>query len=427
MAQEFNIFKALRQQNLWPTLHAAVDVYQRRRAASADHYELIWRLIHMTECMIITLAAAAISRLRVSNSKDDYLKLRERCYGVAWNSTEDSIDRRVGALDGSIEQWVEILRYVSSLKDTDGSHFISALKRFLIGQEEQAGDGLVDLTRFVRAWSLACDVPTSILAKAVSALDAFRAVNTFRNRFAHVPFPYDQIQCIYQELEECTFKLYEIEPSPTNARSCLCGSFAIGESVLKGPGHGKMPDSWVKVEHESFVWGDRESQEIWEARPFIFLDKMMRPYLLSRLKDEAGLWEYTRYLAESNAIYNLTGPELFKLLPRPAGSEYARERAVAEESAEVETEAVTPSHVEVNTRSDAIEAMKRRQFEPAISYWEVDLDKHRDYHTGWLRLGFCQRELGVDLSETDTQRAMDLFTEAPPDYRIVIRPETSYE
>ena len=71
MVQEPFIFRALRQQLLWPSIHAAVDVYQRRRAAAADHYELIWRLVHICECTVITLAAASISRLRdIGNGQD---------------------------------------------------------------------------------------------------------------------------------------------------------------------------------------------------------------------------------------------------------------------------------------------------------------------------------------------------------------------
>src|ERR1035441_8566033 len=108
MAQEQFIFRALRQQLLWPSIHAAVDVYQRRRASNADNYELIWRLIHICECTIITLASAAISRVRHLGKNQEFLELRERCYGITWNATEASLEKGPGALDGSIDKWIEL-------------------------------------------------------------------------------------------------------------------------------------------------------------------------------------------------------------------------------------------------------------------------------------------------------------------------------
>jgi hypothetical protein len=119
MAQEQFIFRALRQQMLWPSIHSAVEVYQRRRASAADYYELIWRLIHICECTVITLASASISRLREMGENQEYLKLRERCYGITWNSTEASLEKGLGSLDGSIDKWIEIIQYVSGLDIED--------------------------------------------------------------------------------------------------------------------------------------------------------------------------------------------------------------------------------------------------------------------------------------------------------------------
>ena len=103
MSQEPQIFRALRQQMLWPPLHAAVDVYQKRRASNADDYELIWRLIHICECTVVTLASAASSRISSLAKEAEYPKLRERCHGVAW-SNDGSFDRVQGAVDGSVDK-----------------------------------------------------------------------------------------------------------------------------------------------------------------------------------------------------------------------------------------------------------------------------------------------------------------------------------
>ena len=114
-------------------------------------------------------------------------------------------------------------------------------------------------------------------------------------------------------------------PTAANDESILSGSLALKDSILRGAGYRDTPDTWQAVEHETFVWGKKGDLEFWDARPFIFLDKMMRPYLLSRLKNEAGSWEYTRYLAEANAVYSVSDPDLLKLLPRPEESDYRKD------------------------------------------------------------------------------------------------------
>jgi tetratricopeptide (TPR) repeat protein len=398
---------------LWPSIHAAVDVYQRRRSADADHYELIWRLVHICECTVVTLAAAAVSRLRQMDRKPEFLKLRERCYGITWNSTEASLDKGIGALDGSIDKWIEIVQYVPGL-DVKSSKFLTALQKLLVGAKNEASTdstNCIDLAPLVRAWGRACDVPPSVIPEKVSVKDAFQAINSFRNRFAHVPFPYDQIQDIYRELETCTFRLFEISPTAANDESPLSGSLALKDSLLQGAGHRNTPEGWTAVDCETFVWGKKGTQESWDARPFIFLDKMMRPYLLSRLKNEAGSWEYTRYLAEANAVYSLNKSDLLKLLPRPDESDYHKDEPPPKE-VKSSNDAVIHGVPGIYGREEAFAAVRRRDFDPAIQFWKSEVESNPDYHSGWHRLGYAQREHGVDLMDAEPQKAAQLLKES---------------
>jgi hypothetical protein len=386
-------------------------------------------LIHICECTIITLASAAISRVRHLGKNQEFLKLRERCYGITWNATEASLEKGPGALDGSIDKWIEIIQYVANCP-IDGSRFVSACQSFLIGAKaETSSEGrsyYIDLAPLVRAWSRACDVPPNVDAGRVSVKDALQAINSFRNRFAHVPFPYDQVQEVYRELEICTFTLFEIPPTAANDESPLSGSFALKDSLLRGAGYRNTPEPWQPVEREAFVWGGKNfDQEVWDARPFVLLDKMMRPYLLSRLKNEAGSWEYIRYLAEANAVYGLSDPDLLKLLPRPAESDY---RIHKEEEEVLPVAAVQtgsgpslPVRPPITTREEAFAAGRDRDFEPAIEFWKKEVQQKPYYHSGWQRLGFLQREYGVDLMDTDQGLAEKLlrdsvasFTQATP-------------
>ncbi len=430
MPQEPTIFKALRQQLLWPSIHAAVDVYQRRRASAADHYELIWRLIHICEASVITLAAAAITCLRETGKAPEYLKLRERCYGIGWNPTEGSLEKGLGALDGSIDKWIEIVQHVGTFS-IDGSGFLSALQTFLSGAPTPPGNGpdshQIDLKPLVIAWSRACEVPPSVLPENVSVKDALQAINSFRNRFAHIPFPYDQLQEIYRELESCTFRIFEVPPAPTAGGSPLSGSFAVKDSILRGPGYWKTPETWQSVGNESFVWGEGTEAETWDARPFVFLDKMMRPYLLSRLKNEAGSWEYTRYLAEANAVYTLTNVDLLKLLPPPVESDYHKEEPLP--SAVTPVDAQSPAlKAPINSREEAFAAVRQRDFEPAIEFWRSEVSRRQNYHSGWQRLGFAQREYAVDLFDSDAERARELLDESVVSFtRAIGHQDPQYE
>jgi hypothetical protein len=404
MPQEPYIFRALRQQMLWPSIHAAVDVYQRRRASAADHYELIWRLIHICECTVITLAAAAISRLRLVGQNQEYLKLRERCYGITWNTTEASLEKGLGALDGSIDKWIEIIQYVPGL-NVEGSGFLAALRGFLVGTGLE-----VDLAPLVRAWGRACDVPPSVLPEKVNVKDAFQAINSFRNRFAHVPFPYDQVQEIYREIENCTFSIFELPPTAANNESPLSGCFALKDSILQGAGYCKpLNDAWQAVENETFVW-NKTQPETWDARPFVFLDKMMRPYLLSRLKNDVGSWEYVRYLAEANAVYGVNNPDLLKLLPRPEEGDYRKDEPP--QDAVVARDAMPQAETTITRREEAVAAIRRRDFEPAIRFLKTEVAQRHNYHSGWQRLGYAQREYGVDLMDAEPERAEQLLRES---------------
>jgi len=416
--QEPQIFRALGQNLLWPSVHAAVDVYQRRRASAppADHYELIWRIIHICESTVITLASASIARLRSLGRDEEFLRLRERCYGVTWNSAEASLEKGQGALDGSIDKWIEILQFVSGL-DVGGSGFLTALKGFLVGPPNSGEDNCrIDLTPFARAWGRACDVPANVAQENATAKDTFQVINSFRNRIAHVPFPYDQLQEIFAALEECVFRLFELPPPAANTASPLTGSFAQKGSLLRGSGYRDTPASWQDTESVSFVWNIKENEEIWDARPFVFIDKMMRPYLLTRLKNDVGSWEYTRYLAEANAVYGVNDPSLLKLLPRPEEAEYPeaqKDGAHIGEAAPVQGagEPVAVSEPQLG-REEALAAVRRRDFRPAIEFWTQVVNTRHNYHSGWLRLGFAQRELGVDLMDTDREEAERLLRES---------------
>lgn len=110
---------------------------------------------------------------------------------------------------------------------------------------------------------------------------------------------------------------------------------------------------------------------------------MMRAYVLTRLKNPDGIWEYTRYLAESNAVVERNAPELLENLPRPLISEY--------NGSEPQRALTLPEHdttatQRADTMDDAIAAIRERDFDRAITFFEEYLEKQPNYHVGWLRV-----------------------------------------
>jgi hypothetical protein len=454
MAEETTLQRAHRQSQLWPPIYAAVDVFFRRRASGAEPYELTWRLIHVWECVVLTLAQTAISRLMADKDrrKEELRIIREKCYGVGWESSEATIKRRTGAFDGSMDKWIEVLEYVSTV-NTDGSGYVTSLGKFLNGKSEaDAQDGIaaIDLGPFTSAWARACDVPSGLSREKVIIKNAFKVVNGFRNRLAHVPFPYDPISDVYQGLLTCTEQLFGAEPKPTGPCGALSGCIGFRGHVIKGA----IPreSSLVGMADGPLFISDfadkGECGEKWEAKLFIYIDKMLRPYILTRLKDEAGLWEYTRYLAESNAVVTVQEPAYLSYFAIPSDPEYQVESEEALSSAET-CPSVTekPELGESKGKEPVVASMeavnraiRNREFPSAIKYLEDLLQRRGDYHVGWLRLGHAKREYAVDLHSKELeadekqsdgihqllQSSLDDFTKAQGHVSAQYRAEAHY-
>jgi hypothetical protein len=411
MAEETTLQRAYRQSQLWPPIYAAVDVFLRRRASGAEPYELTWRLIHVWECVVLTLAQSAISRLMAEKDerKEELRIIREKCYGVGWESSEATIKRRTGAFDGSMDKWIEVLEYVSTVS-ANGSDYLSSLSQFLNGKSGgDAQDTLctVDLAPFTSAWARACDVPPGLSREKVIVKNAFRVVNGFRNRLAHVPFPYDPISDVYQSLLTCTEQLFAAEPKPTSRQGALAGCIGFRRHVIKGatPRESALFDA---ADDPLFIFDFAEKgecREKWNAKLFIHIDKMLRPYILTRLKDEEGWWEYTRYLAESNAVVTVQEPAYLSYFAVPSDPEYLMEseetpscvETCPSVSEEQEPGGSKGKELAVANMGDVNWAIRIREFAPAIEYLENLLEKRQDYHVGWLRLGHAKREYAVDL------------------------------
>jgi len=308
-----------------------------------------------------------------------------------------------------MDKWIEILEYVSTI-DANDSCYLTSLKHFLNGRSCPDGEDsitTIDLTSFMSAWARACDIPSGLSRDKVTIKNALKVVNSFRNRLAHVPFPYDPISDVYRGLESCTEQLFSAYPKPTSENGTLSGSIGYRGQVIKGSTPLQSPLA-EPLDSAVFIFGFKDKglwTEKWDANLFIHIDTMLRPYILTRLRDDAGLWEYTRYLAESNAVVTIQKPDYLEQLPIPSERDYLSESEgepsviestlVAKEG--TETEVSEHEELVVKSMGDANWAIRTRMFAPAIKFLEELLENRQDYHVGWLRLGHAKREFAVDL------------------------------
>ena len=433
MATESALDKVYRQQRLWPQIHAAADVFLKRKAAKAEPYELTWRLIHLWESVVVTLAEVVTARLKTLDDRvDDVLAIREKCFGRTWNEGDSAVEKGIGALDGSIDRWIEILDYVANV-DPGDSPFLRSLVAFLtscppdpVVPDSAQGSSLIDVTPVIEAWRRACDVPAGLKAEPVAVKMSLKVVNSFRNRFAHVPFPYDVIQAVFAGLEDCTLSLFSAQPSPLSEGGTLSGAIAYDGHMIKGTSvikHAACPPD--AGPHFLFGLQKNCAVETWSAAPFVHVDKMIRPYVLTRMKDDAGLWEFTRFLAESNAVITIKKPELFEEFSIPSEEDYVAHDAPDDTAARPETDGVPQTsgiygpklatEPDVQNIGDASTAIRQRRFRSAIQFLERLVKERPQYHVGWLKLGVAKRELAVETRlnpgvQQDAQQEVTLAT-----------------
>lgn len=117
---------------------------------------------------------------------------------------------------------------------TSQSRFLEASKQFL-------ASGGMKLRSLIASWKQICDLPSEITSTdEFKVRETFRHINTFRNRFAHVPFPFEEMTELSGALADVTEQLFSIEPKPWQSfpddrrESPLCGAIEYRGRRLRG-------------------------------------------------------------------------------------------------------------------------------------------------------------------------------------------------
>jgi hypothetical protein len=413
-ANEFNL--------LWPPLAEALDTYLKRKDGEAEGFERTWRLIHIWEAIALSLGAAAATRVREADGDAaTFLRCRELYHGRKWDPLTSEFKAYSGALDGSASVRIDVLWEFGSREIA--LPFLEALRAFLTAE-------IVDLSSLVREWIRVCDAPPDARRQGPHQVrEALRHVNTLRNRFAHVPFPYDCMDGIADALEDVTGQVFGSDPAPWRTltkdekiESPLTGGIIYQGRLLRG-------NAWRRegppTDHQvAFVFPPVAKQarasEVWDASPFIFVDSMGRPHILTRaLSKTSGAIELTRFQAEANSVRVLEDARWDAAFPAPAREEYAVEEADESEAAGRTVEVPPPStggEAGAQQRrighDEALRLVRNEQFEPAIAYFAEVARAEPLYHIAWLRLGHAQRELAMRLRSSERDRALSLFSDS---------------
>ncbi len=420
-----NMEKAKENRLLWPPISDAVDTYLRRRASNADGYELTWRLVHVWEAIAATLSAAAVTRLREEPKFEPlYRRAREYYHGRFWDPIAQGFNRSQSGLDGSATRRIDVLWDISN-GDVSSSRFLTSLQSFLLAKE-------IDLSPLVKEWERICEVPDETKASGKFAVrEALRHVNTFRNRFAHVPFPYDVLRDVSDAYARVTEQLFSFAPAPFSSftqdeslESPLCGSILWKDRAMRGGENFRTVSEWPAGYGFSYPPIAKKSSpaESWSASPFVHVDSMLRPYVMTRLTSiTSGTWEFTRFRAEASSVIAIQNAEAVADLPAPTQAEYstpqdAADRAEAKEIEET-VQAQAPSSAtlaqdEPSSFDEALRFVRNEDFEPAIRYFQRYVEARPAYHIGWLRLGHAQRELAMRRRFADPEGAATLFDSA---------------
>lgn len=402
------IEKANTQGQMWPTIADAVDTMVRRRVSTGDSYERIWRAIHVWEAISTTLSAAAFSRLATSSPRPDdaWRRAREHWYGARWDPVTEQVQSEQAAADGSAAKRIDIVAEVARTEMGD-QPFVVALRAFLASRAP-------DLSALSKAWARACEVPREIVGQA-DALDMHKLLihlNTFRNRFAHVPFPYDPLEEIADALELVTDEAMRITLFERDSPYVFAGAFARRGTILIGTS--TRTSSLVDSEDPSFVFTPRgvnvakdiDGCESWPSHGFLFVDGMARPYLLTRLRDQSA--EYTRFKAEANAVVQRNSALFDVEVPNLSEADY---KSMSAETVELPKED-TASEVGGSDYGDAIQALREDRFVDAISVLRRITQLRPTYHVAWLKFGHAQRELAVRLRSERPNESVELLRDA---------------
>ncbi len=450
------------QYRLWTPIANAFDAYRRRLISEPTaFYEHTWRLIHIQESLVVTLGSALVTRLLhfwegEPSCIDDLNKLRKMVIDCLSN--------------GSIGGWIDILGRFGRLNSNKQPQcpFVASVKEYLEeiptthsnhSAKKQQGVPLAFLT----TWQSIAPVPSTYEDDELSRLGRFYAINSLRNKIAHVPISGDTFRKLHAGLRREVLSLltpsteWQAEPptaNPTitkwhpplrgqiaNKRSYVTGSGEYGQ--VRGIDDDKTYWEWQKIADENSAR--------WLASPFVYIDNDIKISLLFRLEGLSGEinedidGEYHRFAAEvepvreeliSQAIIKSWMPakipsSITEPLDSANGSEVITENVEVAEEPQLNPAEVEPYQL----RSKAEEAYKRRNYPQAVLFFDQLETLNEQQYTDVAKLhhgaALWRKANRYTLAKEDKikefERAIDLLEVASSHRDILYADDARYE
>jgi hypothetical protein len=304
---------------LWTPVANAYEAYRRRLIADPSSvYEHLWRLIHIHESLVVTLGAAFAGRL-LALWKDDPAtlteanRIRRKVTGLSSPTDPDSeLSNGDACLDGYIKPWIDLLKDFSSREIPNATPFCNAVAEYTNHKPDQP-------VAFLEGWKKISEVP-QVFSANLARIDRYDAINTLRNKLAHVPVPHKVLQELQWGLRQEILALLTPDYKSTNDsvasdfettkwHPVLRRRLLFGKHFVNGSAFGLLPSTEQDKSGDSlFYWqngNDSQNAEKWKISPFVRIDAELKVSLLFLLNDirndptsEDFKGEYHRFAAE---------------------------------------------------------------------------------------------------------------------------------
>lgn len=321
---------------LWTPIANALDAYKRRVAIEpgAD-YEHIWRLIHIQEALAVTLTSLMVTRLATvpEVGQDNLNSVREALTGLKQvNGSDDDIeDAEQSPWSGSIGSWIELLRRFGREPLVSGDPFLDDLSAYLTSTPDRE-------LAFASEWAKIAPVAATFRDAKLDRVGRLGAINSFRNKLAHVPIAQRLLSDLHSGLRVETFDgltdqfdpskhAAKLDFSATKFRTPLTGVLLRGRTFITGASEVGIDDSISDSTGPAQARFLKAGEPIsWPVAPFFRIDGEAKAALLFQVSDlarEPGAadysGEYHRFAAEADPVqYQLIpSSEVSFWIPRP--------------------------------------------------------------------------------------------------------------
>ena len=397
------------QSRVWTPISNAFEAYRRRLITDPTaFYEHTWRLIHIQESLVVTLGTALATRLfhlwkeQACTDTEEWSSLQNIVTGKDNFNNYDSNSNSRSCLSGSIVAWINLLQRFSRAEIQPQCPFVNSLKEYLFHIPKEKPNSVL-----LEVWQSIGVVPTTASDTNLTRIKQFEAINTLRNKLAHVPISGRILPKLHIGLRQEVISLLtnnqnllKQADNPTadlkieSWHQPLCGHLIKEYAFITGSDFGKVQDNQESNNKQVFwKWCNKDNPEPikWQASPFVHIDDELKVSLLFRLHelsddlDEDLDGDYHRFAAEVEPVQKQKVlKESIKLwiqiVPVPAvdplnikdDTTAIGEPSVTQQDLQAEQEDVTAYEL----RSKAEDAFRERNYERAMSYFDKLANKN---------------------------------------------------